>query len=76
MTSAPVLVCSTISSSVRRALPPVSTLEARRIEAPLPIVSLRSPVPEASSWRITRSGRNSSRCIRRIERRRSTSAWL
>ena len=30
----------------------------------------------ASCCRITRSGRNSSRCIRRISRSRSTSAWL
>ena len=29
--------------------------------------------PAASSWRITRSGRNSSRCSRRIVRRRETS---
>jgi len=38
----------------------------------------RRPVksPVASSWRITRRGRNSSRCMRRIARRRSTSAWL
>jgi hypothetical protein len=29
--------------------------------------------PEASSWRMTRSGRNSSRCSRRIVRSRATS---
>ena len=29
---------------------------------------------DASSWRITRSGRNSSRCSSRIRRRRSTSS--
>ena len=32
--------------------------------------------PEASSWRITRSGRNSSRCRRRIVRSRATSPGL
>ena len=47
----------------------------RGSEALPPRESVRS-LPEASSWRITRSGRNSSRCIRRIARRRSTSAWL
>jgi hypothetical protein len=29
--------------------------------------------PDASSWRMTRSGRNSSRCMRRIVRSRATS---
>ena len=31
------------------------------------------PRPDASSWRMTRSGRNSSRCSRRIVRRRTMS---
>ena len=45
-----------------RASPAAAPARARRRRAPRG--------PEASSWRITRSGRNSSRCRRRIVRRR------
>ena len=65
-------VTSTSSSRDIREPLPASTVAARRSAAPV----RSSRAPAASSWRITRSGRNSSRCIRRIDRSRSTSAWL
>ena len=52
--------------------PPRARRAARR--SPSPLAADRRP--PASSWRITRSGRNSSRCRRRIVRSRSTSDWL
>jgi hypothetical protein len=68
-------VSSSTSSSEYSALPPRTETEARRAarRSGLGTSPSRSLAPRASSWRITRSGRNSSRWSRRIVRRRDTS---
>ena len=52
------------------------TAEALRTSGEGAAVRSASLRPAASSWRITRSGRNSSRWRRRIVRSRSTSPWV